>query len=210
MKSAWPTGAEIREYVEQTLQGGVSDGLESLDWDAVAGAALDTWETETGFRPFMASATESTRRFDPPAGKRLDLRGGLVVAPSEVRSGVTSTYAGEVVDSDYYWFIPSDYVEVSRPIEWIEFDMPQVGGKRSIAVTGYWGFCANGQIPDGAWLGVLHAGVCVAIPLILRGTAYGMRRLSEGDVSYEFDDAREAAYRGVKIMASQYRRLWLA
>lgn len=210
MKSAWPTGAEIREYVEQTLQGGVSDGLESLDWDAVAGAALETWENATGFTPFMAATAESTRRFDPPVSARLDLRGGLVVAPSEVRSGVTSTYTGEVVDSDYYWFLPRDYAERGRPIEWIEFDWPQAGGKRSISVKGYWGFCANGQIPDGAWLGVLHAGLSVAIPLILRGTAYGTRRLSEGDVSYEFDDAREAADRELKRAAAQYRRLWLA
>jgi len=211
--NAWPTVDELKAWLAAAnlIELPATGEAALLEYGAAVDAGLEAWEAATGYTPFMAAATDVTRYYTPDGSDLLDLRGGLVAAPTSVAVGYSPTSAGTVLTADHdYWLLPLNAISMGRPATSIRFSARQGGQPQSIVITGRFGYCLNGAIPEDAWLAVLLASVEHLLPqldtLMSRG---GLRRLQEGDVTYEYGDLRSSLGDKLARVAARYRRLWL-
>lgn len=125
-------------------------------------AAIDWWERETGFIPFLnESLAVTTRTYNAPGpfnqalpsssgGKQvLALDGGLLGAPTITVAGSASAIT-TLVEGTSFW-------RVLRNNKWpclaIRFAIPIYGIPNGVSVTGPFGFCS--VLPDQAFAGIL-------------------------------------------------------
>jgi hypothetical protein len=161
-----------------------SQRLESL-----AKAAARHFEKETGWIPFLASPTPSTRQFDPPGienaymasvrgGSRvLELDGGLISVVSITVAGTT------YVPGTDCWLKPAN----SEAKSFIEFGKPIFGLPQSISITGVWGFSV--QVPDDAWLAILRLAAISAMDDYVASQTGGMEEWAEGDAREKYGES---------------------
>lgn len=135
---AYPTGYELRAFL-------ISNGLiapnanESLDCDSLIQAAVAQWEGDTGWYPFLGdSETISTRYYDVPDGRLLELESGLLFL-SGVSIGGSLLGIGD--DSPLFSLFPAN--TNGKPHTAIKFEYSLCSHdypSRSIAVQGSWGY----------------------------------------------------------------------
>lgn len=151
MSNNYPTGDDLQAFA--TNAGVVTANADlSLDYGRVVAAAIKQWDSDTGWKPFVA--TTQTRYYDLPKSHILDLRGGLLSLTS-VTVG-TNTALVQALDFDLY---PLNAATDGLPYEWIEFRRTHVfayNRHAAVAVAGSFGRVTT--VPDE----VKHAILCNA------------------------------------------------
>ena len=183
MPQDYPTADDLEAYL-LTLGIYPSDPpraeLAALDLPGKAAAAVAEWETRTGYKPFLANGSDTTRIYDPPGhGRYLELGTGLL-SVSALFTGVTAETPGtERVEGTDFWLEAVEAAYEGGPYEVITFPGGWGGPRRSIAITGRWGYAST--VPDDAWQAILMRGAALCAPqlsLVLGGGAESVRVLS--------------------------------
>ena len=151
-KSAWPTGTELTNAVTG-VGGSIPSGYTAAD---IIAGVIQEWEEATGWEPFLADASATTRQFDPTFGYTLRLPGYYTV------TGVTVDGVAKTVNVDY-WLHPQNHTAKKVPITSLRFHDPLTGEPASIAVTGRLGY--DHEIKEDAWLAVLNKAVARCLEL---------------------------------------------
>jgi hypothetical protein len=223
--TAYPIVADLDSYLRAL--GILSDAdlaafLANVDLEGLIEAAVDAWEMDTGWIPFLRDSTPVSRRFDPPGPNRrtvsrgghnrLDLAAGLLEVTAFV-TGYSSTDAGTAaVLEDDYWLWPANAAIENRPWTLVEFAASSWGGPQSIQITGYWGYSAT--IPGDAWQAILRQAGLLAYSEITLQLTGGMVGWSEADVKEEYDLSplelhRKAWQEQWDRAVNRYRRAYL-
>lgn len=151
----------------------------SLDLTLAIADGLTRFEAATGFRPFEAAEADSTRVFDP-TGDFLDLRGGLAALTGVTLSGTA------LVNGTDFWPGPANALAEGQPYTSLEFAAWQTGTKRSLSVTGKWGFCLYNAVPDGARQTILAFAAWSLGPSLAAALSEGKLRWEQLDVKVEY------------------------
>lgn len=150
LKSAsfWPTDSNKADFARLQAQIG-------------AAAARDEWETVTGWSPFLAASTATTRTFETTDHTGyLDLSGGALSIQS-VQLGPTSLTLGS-----HFTPQPSNAPQQQKPFTGLRFlnrTYPHTP-PHQISVTGQWGYCAS--VPGDAWQAVLQKAALIVLTQI--------------------------------------------
>lgn len=142
-KANWPTGAELGAYL-QTLGVDTPPGTPSLA-DRME-AEVQRWESETGWKPFLAETAASVQTLVPSGMVWQDLNGGYISVDAVRWAGRTLT------PGEDYWLEPSGAPAHERPYTWLQWGIP-VQGRAPIEVEGRRGYAET--IPLDAWMAVL-------------------------------------------------------
>lgn len=146
---AYPTATEVLALLTGV---GISTTLDATALAPFIQGAIDAWEEDTGYLPFLEGESADFY-YDPPGpNRRGESRGGGrqlcldrgFTRIDQIHVGITTTdLTGQLLtlDSDYR-FIPYNALAQLRPITRIEFTYPQWGAPRSIKVTGNPGYSA--------------------------------------------------------------------
>lgn len=190
-RAAWPSPANLKDFLAGAgivASPPAGDAL-LLDYAGAVAEALELFEDQTGYHPFMAAVADATRHYSPDGSDVLDLRGGVAAALTSLTVGYSPTSAGTAltVNQDY-WLKPINALAEGRPANYIQFAGRQSGTERSIVIVGKFGYCANGAIPEAAYQAVLRLASVRLLPQIQSMASQGgLKRLTEGDVTYEWD-----------------------
>lgn len=144
----WPLPADVQSWLTIAGAWDVTDDLSDTLQAAIDGA-VDTFQENTGWTPFLAADTDSTRYFDAPGarqpsgrtggGKKLFLDGGLVSLTSLKIDGVLQT-AG----SDFF-LQPYNNETCTKVL----FDAGVYCESKGIEIVGRWGY--GTVIPEAVW-----------------------------------------------------------
>lgn len=204
--SAYPTSAECLALFTEvgiTLPSGL--GANQLDYYRYE--AIDEFESETGYEPFLADSSTSQLRFDPPGvnqrgrvkggAKRLLLNNAFATI-TEVLVGVTTDFAGTALTVDVdYRTLPLNSAALLQPITEIEFFTTQWGEPGSIRITGKRGYWTS--IRAEIW-GAIRKLTCARASQGLR------EKFSQGYVEMKLGD--EAVRRSIELL-QKFGDTWL-
>jgi|GEM_PF-5392481 len=146
--------------------------------EAALGSAVVDFEQRTGWAPFLAANTDSTRYYAAADDRGLlSLDGGLVAITSLNVNGQAYTQNTD------YWLRRSNAVAVHAPYEQIQFATCRAGALHSaapdrIAITGRWGYTAT--LPANVWEGVRQGAAAL--------TALNLATASQGVVRVVVED----------------------
>lgn len=205
-----PTAGDLQAYlaaaniIEQPPQGDHA----ALMFDAAIHAGLRQWEEYTGFEPFEAASTDATRYLSPDGTALLDLPFGIVAPLTSLTVGYSAYSTGIPLTANQdYWLEPLNAIGNGFPATAIRFACRQTGMARSIVVVGKIGYCPNATIPEDAWYGVLLASAAVLGPqLDALQSQGGLKRMTEGDVTYEYGALAGTWRDQATALARQFRR----
>lgn len=203
---AWPTSDDLLEHLQAAgLVGTTPTSLQDLlDLEGAIQAAEDAWEDMTGYSPFVASATDSTRRFLPSFPARqdrypvLDLLAspsgsGLVAVPTSLTVDVTYTSAGTAYTNlQDYRLLPRDVTAGAQPYTAIEFlTAPLNVSDGEVVIVGKWGYCTSANLPDLARRAGLALAALDLMPQLEPALARGLVRWTEGDVTKQYAETSQ-------------------
>lgn len=212
-RTAMPTAGDLQTFLAASniIEEPPTGDHSSLLFGAAVAAGLRQWEDATGFDPFDAAAADVTRYYSPHGGDYLELEGGVTAALTSLTVGYSTTSAGTALTANQdYWLEPLNAIANSRAATAVRFSCRQYGLPRSIVVVGKFGAVPNAAIPEDAWFGVMLASACVIMPQLETLLSHGgMKKFSEGDVSYEFGGIAASWEKQWQALAGQYRRLWI-
>jgi hypothetical protein len=163
MPDQMPTGADLEAYlVTLGLYTAGSAELGALELEGKAAAAVVEWETRTGYRPFLANGSDTTRIYDPPYTRFLELAAG-VLSVSALMTGVGVASPGTArAEGTDFWLERAQAAYEDAPFEVVTFACSPGGARRSITITGRWGYAAT--VPDDAWQAILARGAWLCAP----------------------------------------------
>jgi hypothetical protein len=181
----YPSGEDVRDLLEQA-----EIDVCNLTFEEEIADAIDTWERETGYKPFLQGASASYF-YDPPGpdfrgearggGRILELGRGFT-AITAVACQITptdSTGVAKTVLTDYN-LLPYNALADNNPYTAIEFKYPVWGLPRSLKVTGTPGYSAN--IPDSAYRAMIKLAGAGALKTLREGLSQDAVEWAEGDV----------------------------
>jgi hypothetical protein len=211
-KTAWPASADLQQflYAGGLIGAATAVGQEAyLPFADACAAALGEWERRTNYAPFMADSAASARLFTPSGTRFLDLQGGIVTSPAVVVGYTPSSVGTTLSVGTDVLLRPQNANLRSRPWTWLEFIfVPTWTLPDTIQVTAKWGYCANGAIPEGAWLAVMKIAASMVYEQTIRSG--GLKRLTEGDVTKEWGAATSQWGDDVNRAVAQYGRRSMA
>lgn len=186
-RANYPTGEDVRAYLEAASLVVSTALAEQLDTAAEAGR-LD-FEQRTDRLPFLAGATDTTRRFDPPkAGSaRLWLKPDLAALTSITYQPGGASAETLTLDTDFS-LLPFNAAADEQPYTAIDFTPWRGFGawassypayRGSIRITGRWGYQTT--LPENAWLAILAAGSLSLLPQLSFGLTSGLVEWHEKD-----------------------------
>jgi hypothetical protein len=212
-RAAWPTGTALRDFLAGAnivASPPAGDAL-LIDYDGAADAALERFEDQTGYHPFMAAAADATLYYTPDRTDVLDLEGGVAAALTSLTVGYSPTSTGTALTvNEDYWLMPLNAIVEGRAANYIRFGAVQHGLPRSIVVVGKFGFCANAAIPEAAYQTVLYLAALEVAPQVQAMlSSGGLTKLTEGDVTYEYGAGAliETWNRRARSGVMQFKRL---
>lgn len=187
MKSAYPKAADVQFLYRTTgLIDPTIDPFTSIDWDGAIASAVAEFEGKIG-RTFNSSV--QTRIYDPPQNTKSLLPLGYDLAAV---TAITFTNRTLVNGVDYYLGPVNADVD-GKPWQWIEFVAlfaDPIYQRRSISITGTWGYLplAGGfiQIPDDAWHAILKTAAKSIAPEIELNINRGRLVAKTEDFQYSF------------------------
>lgn len=212
----WPTSSDLQNYLKagglMALDPTATELL--LDFSGALNAAVERWNDETRYWPFLSTGTDEARRFLPPTQMLLDLNGGLVALTS-LMIDVTYTSSGTAYTSlQHFKLLPRDAPQKRAPWTLIEFTWsPWSVYDGEIEIAGKWGYCLDANLPESAKRGVLAYAASDLAPQIQRGISGGTLKWTEGDVSRQYaalDDSRKDWEALANAAALRYRRARIA
>ncbi len=210
--NAYPVSTDLDAFL--TAAGIDPTGLPT---GAAIESAVASFEQDTGRLPFLNAGGSSTPRyFDPPVGPSLvlDLNADVVSV-----SDVSINGKGQVADTNY-WLEPYNNGAVNRPYYLIRFNayfwvlrwqvnLPQ--WKKSIVVTGVWGYCTS--LPNDVWEALLQKGAAILIPQISVLQSDGVKGSDIGDLKIDYGDAGDLMKQGnawsafYQMTVNRYKRV---
>lgn len=112
-----PTSMQLanRLYAAGVISAPPSETQAQIDYDGACESAAEAWEEMTGFDPFLAEGTDSTRVFDGDGSCIVPLRGGYVSITSVSLNGT-----GRTLNTDYR-LMPENAVLDGKPITYIKW-----------------------------------------------------------------------------------------
>lgn len=139
---AYPVASDLQTALEEA---GMFDAAWNLNLESAVSGAVQSWEKDTDWGPYLANDAESSRRFTLRGEKTLWLRSGLIQAPSQVMiDGIEQT-----LEVDY--FLESAN---SKPYTRLKFLYPRRSREQGVFIQGTWG--AVEAIDDVVWRAILH------------------------------------------------------
>ncbi len=182
MSTSWATSFDI--YRMLTAAGIAENGLnqfqQAIDFNTALATAQKHIERETMFEPFLATASSSLT-FDPWEVKYnserllLQLPGGLA---SNHPVTIVANSQTLTQDSDY-WMMSQRAIAAGKPFYAIEFLHPPSGPRKSLVITGYWGY--SDVLPDYIFRAHVQL-TCVQIaPEIAQALSGGLISWKEAD-----------------------------
>jgi hypothetical protein len=204
--TAYPTTDELQTFLED--QGLTAPADAQLNLHRLR--AIEDLEVRTGYRPFLADASESEWRFDPPAfHSPLNLSGGFW-AISEVRIGLTDidTDGTLLTEETDYILLPNNHIALNRPIEEIQFVVSPGSRARSIKIKGARGFSAT--IPSDVYQAIIERAAALAMLEIVQGHSIATE-IKQGpiDITYSPNAANDKIGKwnsGFNDVVRRYRR----
>lgn len=204
--TAYPVTADVSAVLTAAGQ-----SVGTVDVAAILAATIAEWELVTGWRPFLAEATASTRYYDYPRNGYLLLPGYATI--TGVTTGVTynqttgAVIAGTAIveNVDYrpvYW----RNGDTTSPIVALQF-LRYVGGAayRSISVTGKLGYTTD--IPNDAWQALLDGAAARAYGSTSMANNDGISKMSIGGRTIEFNGADATTWNdSFSSVAMAYKR----
>lgn len=176
-KSAWPTGSELTAAVAG-LGAAIPAGYTANDLIA---AAIEEFERETGWYPFLADAGSDTRQYDPTFGYTLRTHHFFTI------TGVTVRGTAQVEGTDYY-VLPYNNALDERPITGLRFLIPLQGLPREVSVTGRMGY--DDEIHLDAWMAVLNRAVARCLELAA-GPSGSVAEIQQGLVKVKYSGGEQ-------------------
>lgn len=163
--NAWPLETDVQALLESA---GAWDSAAALSLAFALDAAVEEFESETGYSPFLnASAAETTRYFNAPGpiknphaslgggGNKLFLGGGLLSISALLVDGVLQAPGVEYVDAQF---------QNNAPITMLRFPHLVFSKPNGISITGVWGYCST--LPKMAFNAVLARAAMKALPIL--------------------------------------------
>jgi len=196
--------------------------LSFLSLEEATAAARSEWESETGWRPFLADASPVTRYYDPQGpnfrphtvggGYRLDLEAGLIALTSVIVDVDAESPGTTLVSGEDFWLDPYNAAVMGLPYTAVLFVVRRWGARRSIAVTGRFGFAET--LPDDVWQCVLQKSAAVTFAALRERASAGLVEWKEADVSERYgenflESSRRAWEEAFRRAAGRYRRVTL-
>jgi len=182
-KAAYPTTSDLLTL----LQGiGAVDNPPSeaqqtlLDSQDFVQEAIDLWERETGYIPFLADALGSTWDFESDLSGCVDLKGGFVSI-----STVNLNGTDRILNRDYRT-MPRNAVAELKPITYLEWcgpvrPFPPLPDRvASLQVTGVRGYSV--LLKDSHWNAILRLAGLPLLPDLATLRTGGLLKKREGDV----------------------------
>lgn len=127
----YPTHLDLVAFLNS--RGLACSDLKKSDYEGLIAGAIAEWENATGWLPFLAGASE-TRTIDGPEGRMIFPDFGIVSLTDLAIDGASYT-----VNTDYFL----QHKIVGGPYLAIEMDGYLTGARRSIALTGVFGYTAT-------------------------------------------------------------------
>lgn len=189
-RSAYPTASDV-------ITGLQAAGLLTTDYPYISSLAAGAAEAgkdiieRTCNRRFLAGSSEA-RYFDPPtSGRTLFLDYEATAISSVTLGGSTLTL------NSNYWLLPYNYSAEGVPINRIDFAAYfftpiLAGNRRSIVVTGTWGYGAT--IPESVWQAMVLQAQLQLLPAIREAQNTGAEDWREADVAEKFGTESSSAF----------------
>lgn len=117
------------------------------DCDLALAAAIEQWEAESGYSPFVASDTATEGRlYVPSSGTHtvISLGGGILPTGT-----ITLSLAGEALDSTAYILKPESASRTGKPYTYLKLLTRAVeADSGALTLSGRWGYCADDAVPS--------------------------------------------------------------
>ena len=136
---SYPTGDDLHAFLVQAgmIKANASD---SLDYSGYMDAAIQQWEQDSYYQPFLFSGSESQRTYDCPDGFFLDIQAGLMSASSVTLDGRVLV-AG--LDFDLFPYNAPAKGKPYTAVRFRYFLKHYAFFNADIKVTGNWGYCST-------------------------------------------------------------------
>lgn len=185
---SYPTYLDLKAF----LKGrgiDICNDLSKADWQNAVSAAIEQWEYETGWDPFLANSVDETRIIDGPESSMIFPDFGIV--------SLTSLTIGTKLLSSTteYWL--QHRRPRSGPYMAIELAGYATGERRSVTLVGKFGYALT--VPQDARDAIL-AKVAYDLYSTITGIEGEVRREKQGPVEYEYQTptGSDAKYQGTR------------
>lgn len=199
----YPTTSDLAQFLlEAKIISAIPDPLPE-SWEMHLGAAIESFETDTGWIPFLGNTGDNTTRSFDICGSRLHLPVGLISLDNLLVRSDTLT------EGEDFWL--EDHRSYP-PYRWIDFRLCHYG-RRIVQITGVWGY--TDTLPDDVRLAILSY-AAMALANSLSGPGGEIVRVKQDDVQYDFASASGGLSQGAswgqryKTVVSRYRRVQIA
>lgn len=205
MPDTYPTGTDLQVFLVSAslISNPPTPAQGFMDYHSAMLAAVDEFERLTGYTPFLSDGTSTPRTFDGPGSPILPLNAGLLSLTSLTINTTPYTQNQQFVLS------PPDAANNRRPYTYLDFGSgwggsagnvgdwgfgfgvgSQVGlgtlgtGRRSIVVTGVWGYSLT--LPFDVKRALLHRGAVELAPDLMHAVSAGVSQRTEGDETVKY------------------------
>ena len=178
----YPVRADLAAYLQE--QGmAPSPAPSDATLDRRLAAAVQGWERDSGWRPFLSTGVPETRAFHASYNGLVDLGGGLLSLAS-VALGTTAFALGTDLRAEAFGGDVATALTLLR------------GGAGPLAVTGVWGRVA--EVPPDVFEAVLARAALSFVPTLLAsvGGTGAVKKETAGPVTYEYDVSVASLNRG--------------
>lgn len=204
---AYPTVQELKDFLVagQLVTDPTTSPESLLDYANAIDEAIDAWETDTGYLPFVATGTPTTRVFDMPSSSTRDrtyiqFNSGAVSVSSVVVDGTTLTSGTD------YFLLPRNASVQRQPYQSVLLYRRNVpySTPQSVSITADWGYTSTLQ--EDAFTAVMKRAVLSLMPQILTLRSGGgiKRARLDGVIEEEYDLSASNAI--AKLYEVQYRK----
>jgi hypothetical protein len=221
--ATWADTAEFRQFLVASglhAFSNVTEAQEALDLQGALDAAVEEWNAETRYWPFLSTGVAEERSFRPRPGRVIDLNGGLLSITS-LKTGVTfanPTGVTRVLTQDYV-LAPEEAPSETKPWTSIQVGFNQgadwsPGTPGSIRINGIWGYTLTANLKQDARRAVMAMAARSLAPQIrLQQSKGGLKRHRQGDSEKEWGgvaDAEQVWGSMIDRAVARYRRLRVA
>lgn len=209
-KTAYPTGIDLWNYLQSSklINDSISIDSSSIDPEQAINSAINEWENDTNYIPFLAESVDSTLYYNPPGteiqasqpyavgglynnwgwmggSQRLFLNTGYVSVTSITRGLTPTNSTGTVLTADRdYWLYPVNAPNTSTPYRYIEFAITAYGVPKSIKIIGTRGY--SNIVPDDAWNAIIYKAAREVLPALEIQLTHGLSKIKQGPLELSY------------------------
>jgi hypothetical protein len=215
---SYPDGADVQALV--AAAGITPTAAQAALLDGYAAAAAAMWEDLTGQHPFLAAATDSTRRQDAPVTPSglLFLDRPLAVL-TEISYQPAGSATSQVLAADAYQALPVNAADDLVPYHGLIFRGHRWGAplgywyRGSLYVEGRWGYTT--AVPANVWEGIRSQAALKLVTAQTVGSVGAIKGWKDGNRSMDYRPLAESlagwqqAWGSLAQTAATYRNVGL-